>query len=306
MTPAEQRRLRAAQAAALRDQTRLQRDTRAEILAQLREALNQVTLAIAAQPDEAVRWRLVDLQREIRRAMDEFATDARGIAGNASVASWAQGQALTDLTLAGGGWSIEGLQALDTRQLDAMRVFLTDKIRAISLEAADKINTQLGLSVMGVQSPFDTIKAVQKILGEDTRDRATVIVRTELGRAFSAAAQARLEEAAKTVPGLRKQWRRSGKVHSRFNHDLADGQVVDHDKPFVITARGGGRVELMYPRDPKAPPGETVNCGCSMLPVLPESSGFVPSVPGKKPFTKEELARNRNKAGLDDAVPVPR
>lgn len=306
MTPAERRRLLAAQSAALRGQTRLQRDARAAILEQLQEALNQVTLAIAAQPDDATRWRLVDLQREIRRAMDEFATDARGIAGNAAAASWAQGQALTDLTLTAGGWSIEGLQALNTRVLDAMRVFMTDKIRAISLEAADKINTQLGLAAMGVQSPFDAIKAVQAILGEDTRDRATVIVRTELGRAFSAAAQARLEEAAKSVPGLRKQWRRSGKVHSRFNHDLADGQVVDFDKPFVLTAKGGGRVELMYPRDPKAPPGETVNCGCTMLPVLPASSGFVPSVPAKKPFTKQELALNPNKAGIEDAVPVRR
>ena len=75
--------------------------------------------------------------------------------------------------------------------------------------------------------------------------------------AFSVATQERQTQAAEILPGLKKQWRRSGKVHSRTAHDLADGQIVDVDKPFMV-----GGVPLMYPRDPKAPAKETINCGC--------------------------------------------
>lgn len=43
---------------------------------------------------------------------------------------------------------------------------------------------------------------------------------------------------------MKKQWRRSGKVHSRATHDLADGQVVGVDEKFQV-----GGEELRFPRD---------------------------------------------------------
>ncbi len=54
------------------------------------------------------------------------------------------------------------------------------------------------------------------------------------------------------LPGLRKRWRHSGKIHSRLTHDVADGQVQPVDEPFRVS---GGR--LMFPRDPAGPPGVT-------------------------------------------------
>jgi hypothetical protein len=60
-----------------------------------------------------------------------------------------------------------------------------------------------------------------------------------------------------------KVWRRSGKAHQRPNHALADGQRVAHDEPFTIISKDGEVIQLMYPRDPKAPVGETINCGCT-------------------------------------------
>jgi hypothetical protein len=285
-------------------QTALARDTRAEVVRQLEEALQQIVATLALQAPDAQDWRLVELQREIRRALDEFARDANAAIGPALARAVDNGTALVDRPLVAGGFAIEAIAPrINLRALDAMRAFATDKIRSITLAAADRINTQLGLAVMGAQSIFGTTKAVQKILGESTRNRASVIVHTEIGRAFSAAAAARIEEVAARGIAVRKQWRRSGKIHSRPEHDALDGVVVDHDQPFWSHSPKDGKVALMYPRDPKAPPGQTVNCGCTLLPFV---EGLDYSTPKRKPFTPEEMAANPFRADLADAVPINR
>ena len=70
-----------------------------------------------------------------------------------------------------------------------------------------------------------------------------------------------MEQAAKVLPGLKKQWRRSGKLRSRIAHDAVDGQIRETGKPFSV-----GGASLMYPRDPAGPAAETINCGCQSLP----------------------------------------
>ena len=90
---------------------------------------------------------------------------------------------------------------------------------------------------------------------------------------------------------MKKQWRRSGKAHSRLEHDTIDGQIREVDKPFTL----GNGIELMHPRDPKAPAKETINCGCDSLPFMEE---WEVKTPGKKPFSAEEIALNPMKAEL--------
>ena len=72
---------------------------------------------------------------------------------------------------------------------------------------------------------------VAALLKTGGRSRALTIVRTELGRAYSLAGQQRMEQASEVLPGLRKQWRRSGKLRARLTHDAIDGQLRDADKP---------------------------------------------------------------------------
>ena len=59
-----------------------------------------------------------------------------------------------------------------------------------------------------------------------------------------------------------------------------DGQLRDVDEAYT-TPEG---LELAYPRDPTAPPGETVNCGCQSLPYMAswEQAG-APRHPGARP-----------------------
>ena len=48
---------------------------------------------------------------------------------------------------------------------------------------------------------------------------------------------------------------------------LADSEVRNVNEPFVLYALGRNPVELRYPHDPAAPAGETINCGCTMIPI---------------------------------------
>lgn len=284
----------------LKWRTRIIADTRGEILRLLKLAEERIAARIAAQPSQAELWVLHELQAEIRRAMAEFSEQAAARISTAAGQAWEAGQALVDAPLAAAGFRIDALAPLlDTRQLVAMRAFMTDRIKDVGVQAANKINTELGLVVIGASPPANAVGRVAEILGEMSRARSITIVRSELARVYGVASQERLLQAAggetPIVPGLRKQWRRSGKVHSRLYHDLADGQVQDADQPYKL----GNGARLMFPHDPAAPPGETINCGCISL---PWKADWEAAAPGRKRYTEQEMQANPIKRDLQTAL----
>lgn len=266
MTAREAARLaRTAQRKILAERTAFMRATRDRIVALLDHALAEIKATLAGAPTDYQLWSLPQLAREIRQTLDEFGRDAGAEASAAAGRAWEAGAAIVErpIEAAGGARIVAALPHLDNRQLLAMRAFMVDRIKDIGVQAANRIANELGLVVIGTQSPSDAIGNVTQILGEPSRKRATTIVRTELGRTFAVASFERLQQAAARVPGLKKQWRQSGKLHPRLHHALADGQVQEVGSPFVLN---GGKVKLMYPHDPKAPAGEVINCGCVALP----------------------------------------
>jgi hypothetical protein len=284
-----QRALEQAQRARLRAQVALLRDTQAEIERLMKTAVERVRTVLGGQPSDYQKWQLPQLEREIQRALDVFRAQASTVASAASSKSWDAGKDLVDGPLHAAGFQISGVAPLLTQdQLQALKSFLTDRIRDVTADAINRVNTQLGLVTIGAQTPFDATKAVAGILEDTSLKRATTIVRTELGRAFSVANQARMNQAAKVVL-MDKVWRRSGKLHQRWGHAIADGQRVAHDEPFQIVARSGEVIDLMFPRDPKGPPGETINCGCV---AIPRVRGWASTTPDKVPFTDRELEAN--------------
>ncbi len=241
-------------------------------------------------------WALPRLQREIHATLDSLATTASTTAQAGWDDEWLAGQQTIDEPLHAGGISLRAPK-LSPRQLIAMREFLTDRIQDISRVAKRRINSELGLIITSIQSPGEAISNVTRLLNETSRRRALTIVRTELGRAFSAAQSARLQQAKAHVPGLMKQWRRSGKIHARIQHDAADGQIRAPDQPFDV-----GGYKLMYPRDPAAPAGETINCGCDSLPYMQH---WDVKNPNRQPFTIDEIARDPRRADLvGNAAPM--
>lgn len=287
---------RAARAEQAARRPRLIADTRGEILRLLGEAEARIRLRLAAQPGDAERWLLADLQAEVRRMLAEFADQAAARIAGAAGDAWSAGADLVDAPLAAGGLRIAGVAPLlDVRQLVAMRAFMTERIKDVGLQAVNRINTELGLVVLGAQPPATAVTRVGEILKATSRMRAITIVRTELGRVYEIASQTRLQQAAAIVPGLGKQWRRSGKVHSRLWHDLADGQVQPADQPFKL----GNGVRLMHPHDPKAPAGESINCGCT---ALPWKADWEVAVPGRKRYSEHEMRANPLKRDIQEQL----
>jgi hypothetical protein len=289
---------RAEKIAQIRARSRILTDTRAEILRLLDLARDRILLQLAGA-GEGTSLVLAQLKREVEQAMAQFGRDAAARVGTAAGMAWAAGQALVEAPLTAGGFRLAGLlPVLDTRQLEAMRSFATDRIKDVGVQAANRINQELGLTMLGAQPMSQTVTAVKTILREQSRDRAITIVRTEISRAYAVAADGRLRQAAQVVPGMKKQWRRSGKLHSRLSHDLADGQIRPVDEAFVIYGLRGP-VKLMFPHDPKAPASEVINCGCTALPF---KDGWDMASPGKKRFTAAEMAANPRKADIQQAL----
>lgn len=264
--------------------------TVAEVKRLLTEANKQVATILAGSPTEFQSWQLPNLQQSINQVLAEIGNDLAAVSADGASTTWSIGQDLIDKPLEAGGIRLSAvLPDVDKRQLMAMRSFLTDRMKDVTAEIARKVNTQIGLVMIGSGTPADAATQIESVIGGG-RGRAITTVRTEMGRAFSMATQERQAQAAEVLPGLKKQWRRSGKIHSRVSHDVADGQIVDVDKPFLV-----GGVELMYPRDPSGPAKETVNCGCVSIPIMTDWSV---QQEGRQPFSEEELRASPTKRNL--------
>lgn len=267
--------------------TRLIRDAQSEIERLLHVAAEQAAAVLAGAPSDYQLWRLQHLQAEIRRVLADVAPTAADAVEAALIQSWTLGAAAIDSAMAAPVLTT-AMPAIDQDQLQAMRAFTTEKIKGATLDAVDRINDQLALTMIGTQTPFETVQAVTRILGESTRKRATSIVRTELATAYSTANRLRMEQWSKTIPGLKKRWVRSGKVHPRIEHAVIHGQVRDVDKPFDLE---GGAVQMMQPHDPSAPLRHRINCGCMAVPVVPGYTRTI--IDEKEQEAAEEAARGR-------------
>lgn len=278
---------RGARRAALAQRAKIQQATAKEVLRLLDLARRRIAAQLAAQASDYERWRLPVLRQAIEREMAVFSAAAGKAVEQGAAQAWTAGRTLVDAPLEASGrvTVVATLPDLSTTQLSAISAFMVDRIADISSRTASRITQELGLVMIGQQSPSDAIGKLTRIFAGD-RERAITIVRTEIGRVFAVAGQARLEQVAASVPTMKKQWRRSGKVHSRWNHDAIDGQVQDVDKPFELVTPKGETVLMMHPRDPAAPIGETINCGCESLPYMDE---WEVASKGRKPFEKHEL-----------------
>lgn len=299
MTP-EQKSFQAALAERLRERARTQLAGETQVLKQLAQARASILGILAGLPTDYQQWQLSRLLGQINDVLDGATAQAGVQFDSTARAVWQQGEDFIDKPLAVIGRAVElQLPLLDTRVLTAMRSFGQLRLKDVGREAASKIGSQLSQVTIGAQPVQDAVRAIQAQLAGPTPVRATTIVRTEVGRVFAVASEDRLEQAAELVPGLSKQWRRSGKIHSRWTHDLMDGQIVGAKESFKVPNPGGGFDMMKCPHDPQAPAEQVINCGCVMLPTL---KGWQVMTPGAKPFTGKELQQDGRKAALDQAA----
>lgn len=211
-------------------------------------------------------YRLKQMIPTIEYQIQNFKTKAELEAAGLLEKYWGMGQNLVDAGLEAGGITLGGF-ALSSSSLDATRAFTASKIKGLASDALNKIETELHLGVLGQKTPQEVAKAIGMNLKspsifKNIAERAEVITQTEMGRVFSQATQYRMEEAARHVEGLEKEWRHVGHPRvARPGHLAADGQRVPVDQPFMVDG-----IPMMFPRDPKAPLNEIINCGCDHVP----------------------------------------
>jgi len=292
-TDAERTRaFKAAVRAALGRGGRIREEATAETLRLLKDAEARIATILAGAPTDFETWRLSALKAETGRVVAEMTNRVVATAGGGLERSHAAGVDLVDAPLAAAGVR-SSFVAVDRSVLDKQSVFMTSRLQDVTATVATRINGELGLVMTGVSTPTEAVARVAEHL-EAAGGRAQTIVRTELGRAWSSAAQTRMEQAAGAGLKMMKQWRRSGRRHPRHSHEAIDGQVQPVDKPFELE----GGVRLMFPRDPKGPAAETINCGCVHLPLMRDWSVLHPK---ERPFTAEELIASPHRRLLEDA-----
>ena len=235
---------------------------RDEIVELLQAVLANIQAGLSKTPSAFAQSHLPKLKREVEAALRNFQTASADDLRRGVINAWQLGQDLVTAPLAAAA-AIQLSPVLSNQILVATQVFLTEKIADITAAMRRAVDAELGLMIAGARSGAEAINAISVVIGSE-RDRALTIVRTEVGRVYAAATQATLEHAeAMDVPGIKKQWRRSGKITGRETHNAADGQVRNVRDAFSI----GGEA-MNYPRDPKASAKNTINCGCTLLPYV--------------------------------------
>ena len=210
---------------------RIQRETDAEIGRLLRRTERDLRAQLAGDASDFTRFLNPQLRRSVRSTLETLGAQAGETLSGGAGQAWDAGVALVDepinagLALETPGVRIAAdLASVDVRQLRAMRTFLTDKMAGVSVQAVNRVNTQLGLVATGVQTPGDAVGQVARIL-KSTRGRAVTIVRTELGRAYSTAAQERQAIAQRAPAGAEEAVAALGQA--AFAHRARCGRRAD-------------------------------------------------------------------------------
>jgi hypothetical protein len=269
----ELRAWRAAIRAAERERAALLLGGQEDLVRLLRGLYDAIAARLAEQPADWQRTQLAQLQAQLTAVIQGITGQLQQAVDDTVVAGWNMGaEHVDDVVRAVRPGMAPGFMLADTFLLDALRSFSAGRIKDLSTTAEGVVQTQVHLAAVGAQTNQQAIAEIRKhLVGEaaPARARARRIVITSTQQSYSIGQQKRMEEEAARQPGLRKRWKKSGKPpgRSRHNHDDIDGQTVGVFEKFRVPGKGLGEFTLMlHPHDPKAPPGQVINCGCLMQP----------------------------------------
>lgn len=239
-----------------------------KVIALLADTRRDVAATVAATDWQM--HRLTELKAAIERTLREFG-DRYGVElRDVQRSFWEDGINIVEAPLREVG-VYASFSAIDTTVLGIMQGYGADLVKGLSRDAALKINNEITMGLMGQKTTFEVMEAVGRNLKDKSiftsiASRAETITRTEAGRVLEAASQARMADAAKLMPGLKKQWQHGQNVRMpRPSHLAAVGQIRDVDEPFDV-----GGEQLMYPRDPAGSARNTINCSCYTVPYHPD------------------------------------
>jgi hypothetical protein len=272
-----ERRYRREAARILRDLDRLDRDA-VRLAARRTRDLRRRLMADLANVSEWSAARLPLILQGVEAALDEWAKTSGADAADSVTKAAAMGDELSGRFEVAATTSRDALfVAVSPENVSALAQATAQEMVAVGVDIKRKVAGELRPVALGLRRPFEAIEAVGRIVPATRRrmpdgrlaavgptQRAEVIVRTEINRAFSYASQRRMEKVAANLPRKpRKRWLTSIDGRERDSHRAADGQERDFDEPFDVNG-----AQLMFPGDPAGPPGEVINCRCTSIPVV--------------------------------------
>lgn len=267
-------RLRAV-ARALRKQDSLE----AQAIREQLELLARMRRSVLAALGEASGFRMFHLSNMLAAIDHEIALGraaAQRLVTATTEEAYKLGGGLVDSTLASVGVT-PSLVGLSPQLLQAAIDVTTDQVRSIWSELGTGLKSSIRRAALGVTEPIEAMAEVAKMLRRarpftNAEFGAERIVRTEVGRTFSLATQRRLEDSNKALGGgLKKYWLNAGDARVRETH-IEAGRIYAPAGPTgpipVTEAFIVGGASLMFPRDPRGPAEETIQCRCASVPYV--------------------------------------
>ncbi len=238
------------------------------LLAELRKQIAAELVAIPAESYAALNMRAT--MRSIEGHLSTWQSAAGREVTTALSDVWSQGTSFVP-TVASRAGVYSGIGHISTNLLDTLTEFTTHKFDDLAHDLNSKINAEVSLGILGQKTPGQIADAILGGGLEGTafttaQQRATTIVQTELGRAFSMATNLGINQAAQTLLEMEKMWVHAGRPKvERPYHKAAHGQHVKADEKFLI-----GGTAMAYPRDPAGGAANSIHCGCTLVPYMPE------------------------------------
>ncbi len=238
------------------------------LLAELRKQIAAELVAIPAESYAALNMRAT--LRSIEGHISTWQSAAGREVTTALSDVWNQGTSFVP-TVASRAGVYSGIGHISTNLLDTLTEFTTSKLGNVATDLQSRINAEIHLGILGQKTPGQIADA---ILGAGleahpdsfmtAQQRATTIVQTELGRAFSMATNLGIEQAQEVLPEMEKMWVHAGHPkQARLSHVAAHGQHVRADEKFLI-----GSIAMKYPRDPAGGAANSIHCGCTLVPYM--------------------------------------
>jgi hypothetical protein len=139
----------------------------------------------------------------------------------------------------------------------AYQAAATNRIVGASTDMWSKVRDDTQRAIEVGMSNEELKSAIEDVTGY-SEFRADAIGRTEAQAAYSGGDIEGARALGEFGP-VAKRWLAALDARTRETHAFADGQLVGLDEPFDV-----GGVLMDRPLDPGAPPGEVVNCRCTM------------------------------------------
>lgn len=158
-----------------------------------------------------------------------------------------------------------GPNVRDARAVERVKQ-IDNRLRGVGDTMYDSATDAMRTALERGEGPLTAARRVREVLGS-TSGRATLIARTESAAAVNGADWSVASELHKAGVVTTKEWLSTSDSRTRETHRAADGQIVPQDQPFLV---GGSTIQ--FPADPSGPADETIQCRCSTLLGVDEST----------------------------------